>query len=135
MRVWVDSSIVPAAESGNVVAELVGWESPEEIVVIGAHLANWEPGTGAIDDGAGVGITLAEGSQSKTLLGPTHDEVLWGDPSKGCLRRASPYRDRHAADLDQHVIGSESDFGGGRVWKADPASQSEAGDALFAHIA
>ena len=137
VRVWVDSSIVPAAESGNVVAEVVGWESPEQIVVIGAHLDSWDLGTGAIDDGAGVGITMAALELIKEAgLAPrrTIRLVLWGAEEVGLLG-ASAYRDRHAADLDQHVIGSESDFGGGRVWKVTAASQSKAGDALFAHIA
>ena len=137
VRVWVDSSIVPAAESGNVVAEVVGWESPEEIVIIGAHLDSWDLGTGAIDDGAGVGITMAALELIKDAgLAPrrTIRLVLWGAEEVGLLG-ASAYRDRHSADLDRHVIGSESDFGGGRVWKVTAASQNEAGDALFAQIA
>ena len=137
VRIWVDSSIVPAAESGNVIAELVGWETPEEIVVIGAHLDSWDLGTGAIDDGAGVGITMAALELIKDAgLAPrrTIRLVLWGAEEVGLLG-ASAYRDRHAADLDQHVIGSESDFGGGRVWKVTTASQTEAGHALFAQIA
>ena len=137
VRVWVDSSIVPAAESGNVVAEVVGWERPEEIVIIGAHLDSWDLGTGAIDDGAGVGITMAALELIKDAgLAPrrTIRLVLWGAEEVGLLG-ASAYRDRHSADLDRHVIGSESDFGGGRVWKLTAASQTEAGDALFAQIA
>ena len=35
VRIKVDSSEVPAAQSGNVIAEVVGREAPEEIVVIG----------------------------------------------------------------------------------------------------
>ena len=136
VRIWVDSSVVPAAESGNVVAEVVGWDTPEEIIVIGAHLDSWDLGTGAIDDGAGVGITMAALELIKEAgLAPrrTIRLVLWGAEEVGLLG-ASAYRDRHAAELDQHVIGSESDFGGGRVWKVTAASQTEAGDALFAEI-
>ena len=48
---------------------------------------------------------------------------------------ANAYRDRHEAELEQHVIGSESDFGGGRVWKVTADSQTEEGDALFVEIA
>jgi Zn-dependent M28 family amino/carboxypeptidase len=84
-----------------------------------------------------VGITMAALELIKEAgLAPrrTIRLVLWGAEEVGLLG-ASAYRDRHAADLDQHVIGSESDFGGGRVWKVTAASQSEAGDALFAHIA
>ena len=136
VRVWVDSSTVPAAESGNVVAEIVGWENPEEIIVIGAHLDSWDLGTGAIDDGAGVGITMAAMALIKEAgLAPrrTIRLVLWGAEEVGLLG-AVAYRDRYADELDQHVIGSESDFGGGRVWKVTAASQTEAGDQLFAEM-
>ena len=137
VRIKVDSSDVPAAQSGNVIAEVEGREAPEEIVVIGAHLDSWDLGTGAIDDGAGVGITMAALELIKDAgLAPrrTIRLVLWGAEEVGLLG-ANAYRDRHEAELKQHVIGSESDFGGGRVWKVTADSQTEAGDALFGEIA
>ncbi len=137
VRIKVDSSEVPAAQSGNVIAEVVGREVPEEIVVIGAHLDSWDLGTGAIDDGAGVGITMAALELIKDAgLAPrrTIRLVLWGAEEVGLLG-AKAYRDRYEAALGQHVIGSESDFGGGRVWKVTAESQTDAGDALFAEIA
>jgi hypothetical protein len=36
-----------------------GSKKPEEIVLIGGHLDSWDLGTGAIDDGAGVSLTMA----------------------------------------------------------------------------
>ena len=137
VRIKVDSSEVPAAQSGNVIAEVVGREAPEEVVVIGAHLDSWDLGTGAIDDGAGVGITMAALELIKDAgLAPrrTIRLVLWGAEEVGLLG-ANAYRDQHEAELEQHVIGSESDFGGGRVWKVTADSQTEAGDALFGEIA
>jgi len=137
VRIKVDSSDVPAAQSGNVIAEVVGREAPEEVVVIGAHLDSWDLGTGAIDDGAGVGITMAALELIKDAgLAPrrTIRLVLWGAEEVGLLG-ANAYRDQHAAELEQHVIGSESDFGGGRVWKVTADSQTEEGDALFGEIA
>ena len=137
VRIKVDSSEVPAAQSGNVIAEVVGREVPEEIVVIGAHLDSWDLGTGAIDDGAGVGITMAALELIKDAgLAPrrTIRLVLWGAEEVGLLG-AKAYRDRYEAALGQHVIGSESDFGGGRVWKVTADSHTDAGDALFAEIA
>ena len=137
VRIKVESSEVPAAQSGNVIAEVVGREVPEEIVVIGAHLDSWDLGTGAIDDGAGVGITMAALELIKDAgLAPrrTIRLVLWGAEEVGLLG-AKAYRDRYEAALGQHVIGSESDFGGGRVWKVTADSRTNAGDALFAEIA
>ena len=137
VRIKVDSSEVPAAQSGNVIAEVVGREMPEEVVIIGAHLDSWDLGTGAVDDGAGVGITMAALELIKDAgLAPrrTIRLVLWGAEEVGLLG-ANAYRDLHAAELEKHVVGSESDFGGGRVWKVTADSQTEAGDALFAEIA
>jgi len=137
VRIKVDSSEVLAAQSGNVIAEVVGREAPDEIVVIGAHLDSWDLGTGAVDDGAGVGITMAALELIKDAgLAPrrTIRLVLWGAEEVGLLG-ANAYRDRHEASLGQHIMGSESDFGGGRVWKVTADSQTEAGDALFAEIA
>jgi len=43
--------------SGNVIGEIIGTESPEEVIIISGHLDSWDLGTGAIDDGAGIGIS------------------------------------------------------------------------------
>jgi len=137
IKMNVDSSAVPAAQSGNVIAEIPGRERPDEIVVIGAHLDSWDLGTGAVDDGAGVGITTAAMELIKEAgLAPrrTIRLVLWGAEEVGLLG-ARAYRERHAASLEQHVMGSESDFGGGRVWKVTADSKTEQGDQLFADIA
>ncbi|MEZ5569257.1 MAG: M28 family peptidase [Halioglobus sp.] len=49
---------VPPSVSGNVIAEIVGRDAPEEIVLVSAHLDSWDLGTGAVDDAAGVGIVV-----------------------------------------------------------------------------
>ena len=137
VRLTVDTSLVPAAQSANVIAEILGHAAPEEVVVIGAHLDSWDLGTGAIDDGAGVGITMAAMALIKEAgLTPrrTIRLVLWGAEEVGLLG-ALAYRDRHQEALADHIIGSESDFGGGRIWKITADSQSQAGDQLLAHMA
>jgi carboxypeptidase Q len=40
---------------------------PDEVVVIGGHLDSWDLGTGAIDDGAGVAITMAAGASDRRV--------------------------------------------------------------------
>ncbi|MFB9372859.1 M20/M25/M40 family metallo-hydrolase [Algimonas porphyrae] len=99
--------------SGNVIGEIVGSERPEEIVLIGAHLDSWDLGTGAIDDGAGVGITagaaqilIEQGLRPKRTI----RVVAFGAEEVGLLGGFA-YRDRHADDLDKHVLATESDFG------------------------
>ena len=108
----------PAAMSGNVIAEVPGSESPDEIVLIGAHLDSWDLGTGAVDDGAGVGIVVAAAKLLMDEFTPkrTIRVVLFGAEEVG-LVGAKAYADRHANQLDKHIIAAESDFGAGRIWR------------------
>ncbi len=106
--------------SGNVIAEVRGREHPEQIVLLGAHLDSWDLGTGAVDDGAGVGIVVAT---AKILLehGPrrparTIRVVLFGAEEVG-LVGAEAYAKTHAAELGKHVAALESDFGAGPVYR------------------
>lgn len=110
------------APSGNVIAEIPGREKPDEIVLIGAHLDSWDLGTGAVDDGAGVGIVMAA---ARLLLehlpqAPrrTIRVVLFGAEEVG-LVGAKDYAERHKNELARHVVATESDFGAGRVWRFD----------------
>lgn len=104
--------------SGNVIADLRGSERPEEIVIVGGHLDSWDLGTGAVDDGAGVAITTAAVDLIRRAgLTPqrTIRVVHWGAEEVG-LFGARAYAERHAATIDQHVLGSESDFGADRIY-------------------
>lgn len=108
-------------ESGNVIGEIPGRERPEEIVVIGGHLDSWDLGTGALDDGAGVGITTAA---AKIILDGaprprrTIRLILWGSEEVGLIGARAYARD-HADELENHVIGAESDFGARKIWRFD----------------
>src|SRR3954453_1251131 len=44
---------LPDAPSRNAVAEIVGRELPDEVVVLGGHIDSWDVGQGAMDDGGG----------------------------------------------------------------------------------
>lgn len=108
------------AISHNVIAEITGSERPDEIVLISAHLDSWDQGTGALDDGAGVGLVMATGALIKKLGQPkrTIRVVLFGN-EEGGLIGARAYAAKHAADLAKHVVATESDFGAGRIWQFD----------------
>jgi carboxypeptidase Q len=113
---------LPPSKSGNVVAEIVGSEVPEEIVLVGAHLDSWDLGTGAIDDGAGVGIVVGAAKLIMDHLprAPrrTIRVVLFGSEEVG-LVGAKAYADQHVDELQQHIVGAESDFGAGEIWQFD----------------
>lgn len=110
----------------NVIGEITGRESPEEVVVIGGHLDSWDLGTGAVDDGAGVAITMAaaklisEGKRPRRTI----RVVLWGNEEQG-LWGAKAYARAHKDEMDKHITGAESDFGAGLIWSFDWTSVNE----------
>ncbi len=103
----------PDAQSRNVIAELVGSEKPEEIVVLGGHIDSWDVGQGAMDD-AGGSVAAWEAVRLLKRLGlrprRTLRVVLWTNEENG-LRGANAYRDAHAAEMARHVLAMESDAG------------------------
>lgn len=114
--------------SHNVIGEISGKERPDEIVVIGCHLDSWDLGTGAIDDGAGCGITMAAATliaRSDLSLSRTLRVVLFANEEQG-LVGARAYREAHASELERHIIGAESDFGAGRIYKFSSRVKPEA---------
>ncbi len=105
--------------SGNVVLDLIGSERPEEIVLIGGHLDSWDLGTGALDDGAGVAITVAAAKLIADL--PKRPKrtirvVMFGAEEVGLLG-AFAYAQKHTDNLKNHVLATESDFGARTIWR------------------
>jgi hypothetical protein len=104
----------------NVIGELRGrGKLADEAVVIGGHLDSWDLGTGAIDDGAGVAITMAAGALiAKNGKRPlrTIRVVAFANEEQG-LHGGRAYAETHKAELDAQQLGAESDFGGGRVYR------------------
>lgn len=104
--------------SGNVIGDIIGSEKPDEIILIGGHLDSWDLGTGAVDDGAGVGITLGAAQlliESGLKPKRTIRVVAFGAEEVGLIG-AYAYAERHKKDLPKHVLASESDFGAGPVY-------------------
>ena len=104
--------------SYNVIGEITGRSKPDEVVTIGGHLDSWDLGIGAIDDGAGVAITMAAGALiARAHLHPqrTVRVIAYMDEESGSFG-GKAYADAHLAQLKQQQIGAESDFGAGRVY-------------------
>lgn len=109
--------------SRNVIAEVTGREDSGKVVLIGGHLDSWDLGTGALDDGAGVAITMAAGKLIADLpraQRPRHTVrvVAWANEEQG-VYGGKAYADAHKDAVADHLIGFESDFGAGRVWRFD----------------
>jgi len=96
----------------NVVADIPGSESPEEVVLIGGHLDSWDVGQGAHDDGAGI-AEVVEAMRILAQMPPprrTIRAVLFANEENG-LRGANSYFEAHGEET--HVAAIECDLGGG----------------------
>ncbi|HUO97300.1 MAG TPA: M20/M25/M40 family metallo-hydrolase [Rhizomicrobium sp.] len=108
----------PKSVAWDISGEVTGSARPNEIVVIGGHLDSWDPGTGAIDDAAGVAITTAAASLVNRL--PRHPArtirvVMFGSEETGGSSDA--YLAAHKSELRNMVIASESDLGSDRAYE------------------
>src|SRR4029079_13856376 len=99
--------------SQNVIAEIKGREKPDEIVLLGAHLDSWDLGTGALDDGAGVGIAVAAAKLIRDLSQRpkrTIRVVLFGSEEPGLLG-GKAYAEAHKSEIGNYVVVAEPDEG------------------------
>jgi Zn-dependent M28 family amino/carboxypeptidase len=102
-------------ESANVIAEIRGTESPDEIVLIGGHLDSWDLGTGAIDNASGCAIVMETLRAMKELgIQPkrTIRGVLFMNEENG-LRGGRKYFENvsKGEELHRHIAAIEVDAG------------------------
>jgi Zn-dependent M28 family amino/carboxypeptidase len=103
------------ATAWNVSGDLPGSDPAAGTIVIGGHLDSWDPGTGAIDDAAGIAITAA----AAKLVGATPHRrtirvVLWGSEETGGSGAA--YLAAHKSELSTIAIAGESDLGADAIY-------------------
>jgi hypothetical protein len=115
MHLTLTPKQLPAVESANVIADWKGSEHPEQIVIVSGHLDSWDLGTGAIDDGAGVVVSMEAIHLLKELnLHPkrTIRFIAWMDEEHGAEGSAI-YAQEHGNEFGNHVGALESDQGAG----------------------
>ena len=100
-------------ESRNVMGEIVGSESPDEVIVLGGHIDSWDVGQGAMDDGGGsvaaweaVRLMLENGMRPRRTV----RVVLWTAEETG-IWGGRAYLEAHRAEVDNHILAIESDGG------------------------
>jgi len=104
---------LPDAQSYNVIADWKGTDHPEQVVVVSGHLDSWDLGTGAIDDGAGVVVSMQTLHLLKELgIHPrrTVRFVAWMSEEEGS-EGAAAYMVDHNNEISNHVGAIESDLG------------------------
>ena len=132
IKLDLDCGITGTYTGANVIGEFTGKKYPDQVVAIGGHLDSWDPGTGAIDDGAGVAIAMAAGKLIGDLpqrpdriirvIAFANEEMgLWGGRA---------YADKHAAEVSKFQLGTESDFGARKVWLMTASVKPEARGAI-----
>lgn len=111
------AELLPDVEQPNVIAEVLGTERPNEVIVVGGHLDAWDLADGAHDDGAGcvhsieaLRLLLATGVRPKRTV----RVVLFANEENG-LRGALGYAAAAKGELEKgtrHIAAIESDAGG-----------------------
>jgi carboxypeptidase Q len=115
MKLTLTPQTLPNADSYNVIADWKGTEHPEQVIVISGHLDSWDLGTGAIDDGAGVVVSMqAIHLLSQLGIHPkrTVRFIAWMAEEEGS-QGAETYAKDHASDLANHIGAIETDSGAG----------------------
>ncbi len=104
-------------QARNVVAEIKGWDHPEQFVVLGAHIDSWALGQGALDDGCNVAMVIdaarvihSSGSLPKRSI----RFILFNGEEQGFVGSRA-YVAAHSAELDQAIAAIVFDSGSGAL--------------------
>lgn len=119
-------------QGANVIGEITGAKHPDQFIAIGGHLDSWDAGTGAIDDGAGIAISMAAAKliaglrqrpdRSIRVIAFANEEMgLWGSRA---------YAEKHAGDVANFTLGTDSDLGAGKVYRMTASVKPEARHAI-----
>ncbi|XP_046435612.1 carboxypeptidase Q-like [Neodiprion fabricii] len=113
INIRMEAQSLPAVKSRNTIAEIIGAENPEKVVVVSGHLDSWDVGQGAMDDGGGAFISWNSLRILKALnLRPrrTIRAILWTGEEIGIVG-AHQYIQSHKADRQNLQFVMESDIG------------------------
>src|SRR2546428_5617856 len=115
MKLVLTPQTLPNVESANVIGDIKGSEHPEQVVIVSGHLDSWDLGTGAIDDGAGVAVSMEAANLIQKLhLKPkrTIRVIAWMNEENG-LAGSKQYAKDHEKDWANHFATMETDGGAG----------------------
>ncbi len=106
--------MLPDVLSYNVIAQINGYEKPEEIIVVGGHLDAWDNGKGAHDDGAGC-VQSMEVLHLFKIMGIVPKRsircVLFMNEENG-LKGGLKYAEITEQNKEKHLAAIETDAGG-----------------------
>lgn len=105
---------LPDAPSFNVVGEIKGSKTPENIFVVGGHLDSWDLGEGAHDDGTGIvhSLEVAYLFKKNNIKPKNTIRVVFFMNEENGTRGAKKYAELAKLNKENHIGGLESDSGG-----------------------
>ena len=105
---------LPDAPSFNVVGEIRGTETPENIFVVGGHLDSWDLGEGAHDDGTGIvqSLEVAYLFKKNNIKPKNTIRIVFFMNEENGTRGAKKYAELAKFNKENHIGGLESDAGG-----------------------
>jgi len=115
MKLTLTPQQLPDVESYNVIGDIKGSEHPEQVIIVSGHLDSWDLGTGAIDDAAGVAVSLEAANLIQKLhLKPkrTIRVIAWMNEENG-LAGSKQYDKDHEKEWSNHFAAMETDGGAG----------------------
>ncbi|XP_012260575.2 carboxypeptidase Q-like [Athalia rosae] len=113
INIKMEAQNLPSVKSRNTIAEIIGEERPEKVVVVSGHLDSWDVGQGAMDDGGGAFIAWNALRMLNSLnLRPrrTLRTILWTGEELGIIG-AQQYIKEHQAEKGNLQFVMESDMG------------------------
>src|SRR5437660_1352203 len=115
MKLILTPQQLPDVESYNVIGDIKGGGHPEQVIIVSGHLDSWDLGTGAIDDGAGVAVSMEAANLIQKLhLKPkrTIRVIAWMNEENG-LAGSKQYWKDHEKEMSNHFAAMETDGGAG----------------------
>ncbi|MEE9408953.1 MAG: M20/M25/M40 family metallo-hydrolase [Polaribacter sp.] len=105
---------LPNAPSFNVVGEIRGSETPENVMVVGGHLDSWDLGEGAHDDGTGIvqSLEVAYLFKKNNIKPKNTLRIVFFMNEENGTRGAKKYAELAKLNKENHIGGLESDAGG-----------------------
>jgi hypothetical protein len=128
MHLVLTPQTLPEAPSFNVIGDIKGSDHPEQIIIVSGHLDSWDLGTGAIDDGAGVAVSMEVANLIRKLnLRPkrTIRVIAWMNEENG-LAGGKTYLKDHEKEIANHFAAIETDGGAGHPLGINYAVKPEA---------
>jgi carboxypeptidase Q len=128
MKLVLTPQTLPDEPSFNVIGDIKGSEHPEQVIIVSGHLDSWDLGTGAIDDGAGVAVSMEVANVIQKLkLRPkrTIRIIAWMNEENG-LVGGKTYATDHEKEIANHFAAMETDGGAGHPLGINYGSKADA---------